>query len=193
MIILEMLYKCSICKYNTNKYFDFNKHLGTIKHLKHENENNYCCKCNKFFDSNVKYIRHHNYHIKNNDNNDNDNNDNDNNDNNDDYNNKYNNKLDQVKEEIIKSNDQVKDEVIKSNEEVKIVVNKAITKATSLIKYLMEHHQNVPPIKKITDKQSIKLLRIDYDCPTTKPNDFELESALVYDHSKGRFVKNISK
>ena len=57
----------------------------------------------------------------------------------------------------------------------------------------MEHHQNVPPIKKITDKQSIKLLRIDYDYPITKPNDFALESALVYDHSKGRFVKNISK
>ena len=38
----------------------------------------------------------------------------------------------------------------------------------SLIKYLMQHHQNVPPIKKITDKESIKILRIDYECPLKK-------------------------
>jgi hypothetical protein len=57
----------------------------------------------------------------------------------------------------------------------------------------MEHHNNVPPIKKITDKESIKLLRIDYDCPSKKPNDFLLEITLINDHVKGRFVKNISK
>ena len=77
----------------------------------------------------------------------------------------------EVKEEILKSKEEVNENIIKSKEEVKTVVNKAITKATSLIKYLMQHHQNVPPIKKISDKESIKLLRIDYECPLKKDDE----------------------
>jgi hypothetical protein len=35
-----------------------------------------------------------------------------------------------------------------SKKEVVTVVNKAITKASSLIKYLMENHRSVPPLEK---------------------------------------------
>jgi hypothetical protein len=57
----------------------------------------------------------------------------------------------------------------------------------------MQHHQNVPPIKKISDKESIKLLRIDYECPLKKDDDYVLEMRLIHDHANNKFIKNISK
>jgi hypothetical protein len=155
------------------------QHCETKIHTSKEELKLYCCICNKYYISIQTYKKHklivhcnkaksQKIKKKNNDNK------------------SVNTKLDEVKEEI-------KEEIHKSNDKVVTVVNKAITKATSLIKYLMQHHQNVPPIKKISDKESIKLLRIDYECPSKKPNDFILEQRLIYDHFNGKFVKNISK
>ena len=42
-------------------------------------------------------------------------------------------------------------------------------------------------------QQVLELLRIDYECPSKKPNDFILEQRLIYDHFNNKFVKNISK
>ena len=182
-------YSCNFCNYNSNNLSHFNRHCSSNIHLDNESIKNKCISCNKQFTDNKLYkIHKYNVHSKNKilknkiktnivpktkkQNND--------------YNKNVNTKLDEVKEEI-------KEEIHKSNDKVVTVVNKAITKATSLIKYLMQHHQNVPPIKKITDEESIKLLRIDYECPSKKPNDFILEQRLIYDHFKGNFVKNISK
>ena len=210
---------CNLCKYSTNIKNNFIRHCKSKNHLEIEERKHFCYTCNKKYKSLNAYQKHkrENHRFDNNTINNidmtiNTNNTdiNTNNNNNNNNNNQIKVKLNTIiksndtiiksNDTIIKSNDiviqnqeEIKEEIIKSKEEVKTVVNKAITKATSLIKYLMEHHQNVPPIKKITDKESIKLLRIDYECPIIRPNDFALERALVYDHSRGRFVKNISK
>ena len=89
-----------------------------------------------------------------------------------------------VQEEIL----DVKQEINKSNKQVVTVVNKAITKASELIKYLMLHHSSTPPLKKITQTNCIKLLK-NYNCP----NKTELEKDLLYDYLKKYFVKNISQ
>ena len=201
---------CNLCNHEFSSNSNLIKHYKSSNHLNNEEKNKYCCECNKNF-TNIKTYKQHKYnvHIKvkkkkttgiyl------------------DNTTSELNIKLKQelkqefkqdikeVNDNIIKSKKQVNENInnkfeevneniIKSKEEVKTVVNKAITKATSLIKYLMQNHQNVPPIKKITDKESIKLLRIDYDCPSKKPNDFILEQRLIYDHYNNKFVKNISK
>ena len=201
------MFNCKLCNYSNNFIKNYTSHCNALYHLEKEKISFLCCLCDKQYKSFNAYRKHkRNSHenkinksnIQKINNNLNLNNFNINNNTpNNTFNNNFNKIKDkikeEIKEEINKSKEEVKEEIIKSKEEVKTVVNKAITKATSLIKYLMEHHQNVPPIKKITNKESIKLLRIDYDCPIIKPNDFALERALVYDHSKGRFVKNISK
>ncbi len=181
------MFNCTLCNYSNQHKKNFIQHCETKIHLSKEELKLYCSICNKSYISIQTYKKHkiivhcnktklpkNKKHI--------------NKDNKDDsdHNKSVNTKLDEVKEEI-------KEEIHKSNDKVVTVVNKAITKATSLIKYLMQHHQNVPPIKKITDQESIKLLRIDYECPSKKPNDFILEQRLIYDHFNGKFVKNISK
>ena len=190
---------CKLCNYTTTNLSNYKRHCISNNHLINEKNNNICGLCNKKFNNINSYNTHkYIYHKKKK--------------NTEKYlditstqlNNKLKQEIKEVNDNIIKSNKEIKEEIhkskeevneniIKSNEEVKTVVNKAITKATSLIKYLMQHHQNVPPIKKITDKESIKLLRIDYECPSKKPNDFILEHRLIYDHHINKFVKNISK
>jgi hypothetical protein len=202
--------KCNLCNHEFSTNSNLIKHYKSSNHLNNEEKNKYCSECNKYF-TNIKTYKQHKYNvhikvkkIKTNtiylDNTTSE------------LNIKLKQELKQefkqdikeVNENIIKSKKQVNENInnkfeevneniIKSKEEVKTVVNKAITKATSLIKYLMQNHQNVPPIKKITDKESIKLLRIDYDCPSKKPNDFILEKRLIYDHYNNKFIKNISK
>ena len=176
---------CNLCNYSSTNKNNFIRHCKSKIHLQNEEYKYMCYICNKQYGSVNAYKKHRNNHhtnkLKKN--------------NNIEENSIHliNNKLDEVNNNINKSNEQVKHEINKSNEEVKTVVNKAITKATCLIKYLMEHHKSVQPIKKITDKECIKLLRIDYECPMKKPDDFFLEQILIRDHSRGRFAKNISK
>jgi hypothetical protein len=191
------MFTCNLCKYSSVDKSNFNKHCKSNLHLTNEETKKYCSICDKKFINLQTYKQHkkniHNKvkNIKTKDNTVKINVDNTNSDELSDTN---------IRDEIIKSKqeiniklDEVNENIIKSKEEVKTVVNKAITKATSLIKYLMQHHQNVPPIKKISDKESIKLLRIDYECPLKKENDFVLEHRLIYDHANNRFIKNISK
>jgi hypothetical protein len=185
---------CKLCNYTTNNISHYYRHCNAVKHLVNEKKTYYCVLCNKQL-SNINSYNSHKYKdlkkSKKNSNNLNNSNQLDN------VKNEINENIikskKEVNENIIKSKEEVNENIIKSKEEVKTVVNKAITKATSLIKYLMQHHQNVPPIKKISDKESIKLLRIDYECPLKKDNDFVLEHRLIYDHANNRFIKNISK
>jgi hypothetical protein len=206
-------FECIICNYSTENKSHYERHCLTINHNQKEQKKLICNECNKKFTNLKSFTKHkQNVHIYKKKNSTKKIIDNSITNTTTNTATELNIKLkkefkqdikavnkniiksnQEVKKEIIKSNEEVKEEIIKSKEEVKTVVNKAITKATSLIKYLMQNHQNVPPIKKITDKESIKLLRIDYDCPSKKPNDYILEQRLIYDHYKGNFVKNISK
>jgi hypothetical protein len=170
-----MKYTCNLCNYNSNNITHYNRHCNTISHLNKEELNIFCYKCNKKFKTKTSYKTHkYNYHSttinKNN------------------KNNKNNYKISietetqiiikQVKHEINESNKQVKEEIKEeiqnSKKEVVTVVNKAITKASSLIKYLMENHRSVPPLKKITKNQCIPILRLDYNCPE-KDGDYSLQ------------------
>jgi hypothetical protein len=200
-------FECIVCNYSTENKSHYERHCISNNHQQKEKQKLTCNDCNKRFNNLQSFTKHkqnvHLYkkkksttiYL----------------DTSSESNIKIKQELKQdikeVNENIIKSKkevnkninninnkfEEVNENIIKSKEEVKTVVNKAITKATSLIKYLMQNHQNVPPIKKITDKESIKLLRIDYDCPSKKPNDFVLEHRLIYDHHVNKFVKNISK
>jgi len=181
-----MLYNCKLCKYETIKQTDYNKHLNTNKHLYNENINNYCYKCNKYFDNNLKYKKHYNYHNKSkksvintttiiNKSDD-----------------TVNNKLDKIDNKIDDKIEEIKEEIHNSKKEVVTVVNKAITKASSLIKYLMQTHRSVPPLKRIKKEECIPILRLDYDCPEIE-GDYSLQKIFVRDYSKNIFVPNIAK
>ena len=197
---------CKLCKYTTTSLSNYKRHCNSKNHLIYEQNNKICVLCNKNFTNIKSYNTHkYTYHkqkkstdkyldnttskINNKIKELNENI----NDKIEKSTNSINNKFKESTNSINNKFEEVNENIIKSKEEVKTVVNKAITKATSLIKYLMQHHQNVPPIKKITDKESIKLLRIDYECPLKKPNDFILEQILIDDHHNNKFVKNISK
>lgn len=94
-----------------------------------------------------------------------------------------------LKEELKQSRDEMRE----SNKHVVRVVNNAITKASSLIKYLMEHHQSTPPMKRINTQECVDILRIDYKCPEDKKNKYSLEKKLIYHFKYNIFVQNISK
>jgi len=94
-----------------------------------------------------------------------------------------------LKEELKQSRDEMRE----SNKHVVRVVNNAITKASSLIKYLMEHHQSTPPMKRINTQECVDILRIDYKCPEDNKNKYSLEKKLIYHFKYNIFVQNISK
>ncbi len=200
------MYDCKLCNYNAKTKTNLNKHLKTKSHINKENTNIYCFICNKQYINSNNYKKHKKYMHSD--------------DNNKNSNTPVNNKIissetqiiiDHVKEEINKSNEQVKkqvkEEINKSNEQVKeeikeeinnskkevvTVVNKAINKASSLIKYLMENHRSVPPLKKIKKNDCIPILRLDYNCPEIK-DDYTLQKLFIKDYSKNMFVSNIAK
>jgi hypothetical protein len=91
--------------------------------------------------------------------------------------------------EIKQSNNEVKEEV----KEVKKVVTKAIHKASSLIKYLMEHHKSTPPLQKINNEQCINFLKTHFKCQNRDDKKYYLEEKFVSDFSGNKFVENISK
>lgn len=201
-----MKYTCNLCNYNSNNITHYNRHCNTAIHLNKEEINLYCQKCDKKFKSKISLKTHkYNYHSKNIEKNKNK--DKDKGKDKDKISTETQIIIKHVKDEILKSNVQVKDEINKSNEQVReeikeeiqnskkevvTVVNKAINKASSLIKYLMENHRSVPPLKKITKNQCIPILRLDYNCPE-EDGDYSLQIMFVRDYSKNMFVSNIAK
>ncbi len=187
---MENLYNCNLCKYSTNNKYYFNTHCKTKEHLLKEEIYKQCILCNKTFKSKQIYIQHKRTQHENN---------------------KL-KKITNISEIVDISNNNLFDKsnlitinnnlqkinknIIESNKEiieVKTTVNRAINKASSLIKYLMEKHPTVPPLKKITTKKCIDILRIDFDCPYTQTNKYELEKEIIYEHSKGRLINVLYK
>jgi hypothetical protein len=179
------MYTCKICNYESDKKYSYNKHVNTQKHLNNEKNIKYCSVCKIYFSNIGNFNRHnknnHKNEIK--------------------ENKEHNDKTENIseiktivnnsKKEIIKSNNETKEEI----KEVKKVVVKALHKASSLIKYLMENHPSIPPLKKINYNQCIELLRIEFDC-NDKPKDEEtyaLEKRFIKDYKQNVFIKNISK
>ena len=168
------MYNCILCDYETTKKCNIDKKTKTQKHLNNLKNIKNCDLCKKSFSSNynlkIFINKYHNnidpekidnsyiFHNNNNNNNNINNNINNNNFNNLELIVKTSNK------QIIREVKEVKDVVDKSNQEVKIVVNKAINKASTLIKYLMEHHKSTPPLKKIKHEQCINLLKLEFNC-----------------------------
>ena len=210
-----MKYTCKCCNFESSLKKDYTRHLTTKKHITNFKDNKYCDFCHKEYSS-IKTFRFHykqkHQHVNTNNTNNiiNTNNINKQENNmqvnnmqvNNQANNKANNQANisynKIKEIVDESNyemkEDVKEEINKSNKEVVKVVNLAINKASSLIKYLMEHHQNTPPLRKIKQKDSINLLRIDYKCPLDKNSDpYALEKIFIRDYNNNMFVKNISK
>ena len=210
-----MKYTCKCCNFETIFKRNYINHTLTLKHINNFKTNKYCDLCDKEY-STTKYFKIHynkehlnkNNRKKTNLNNNLNTTKSKNSNSNISYN-KIKNIVDEsnhviketVKDEINKSNYKVqeeiheaKEEINKSNQEVVKVVNKAINRASSLIKYLMEHHQTTPPLKKIKQKESIELLRIDYKCPLNEnAKPYELEKTFIRDYINDMFIKNICK
>lgn len=190
------MFTCILCNYSSEDKSNYNKHCKSVSHLSNEIKNKECILCNKKFISIQTYKQHKkNIHnkileidnlkknivsinktkIKTN----------------------KNDIITEIKNsenKIIESNKEIKDEIKEEINEVKTVVSKAITKASSLIKYLMEHHSSVPPIRKITDKECIKTLRINYNCLSKKDTtNYELEKLLIHENSNGDIIETLSK
>ncbi len=202
---------CNLCNYSSDNKVNYLRHCKTKSHLIKEEKIYYCYECVKQYKSVNAYKNHkRNYHdnIINNKPTNNKNinknkniiNDVDNNKLNNKINNKLNieinNKLDDINNNINNNiNNKLKDiedKIDNSKKEVVTVVNKAINKASSLIKYLMENHRSVPPLKKITKNQCIPILRLDYKCPE-KDNDYSLQEIFIRDHHRNLFIPNIAK
>ena len=185
---INIQYKCHLCDYNTDNLQNFKRHNSTQKHKLNNINNKYCYDCNKNFETRNKYIRHKYYHNK--------------------YKLKVNDKinnnknkidntsLNKIKHIVNKSNQESNklianklDDLSKSNQEVVTVVNKALTKASTLIKYLMENHNSTPPLRKINYTDCINILKIDYNCPE---DDFGLQEKFVREYKSNIFVKRIS-
>ena len=204
---------CKLCNFSSDVEKYFNQHCNTKTHLFNEQQQKYCVLCDKNYKSIGTYNNHKkNTHIKktkktnildksNNNNNNNNNNTtntvstctNINNLNN--LNTSDNNTLNNINNNIIHINDkidEVKEEIHNSKKEVVTVVNKAITKASSLIKYLMQNHRSVPPLKKIKKEECIPILRLEYDCPE-KEGDYSLQKMFIRDYSNNIFIPNIAK
>ena len=204
-----MNYSCNICNFDTNNKYVFNRHLNTNKHFEKEKNNNFCNICNKYFNTIKQYNTHKRYHdIKNKK---------QNNNNNITDKNNLEKTINNIKLEIIDghnilNNNQKKifdtqniifdkqniicqnqEQIIETNKEVVTVVNKAITKASSLIKYLMEYHASTPPLRKINCIDFIKQLRLELDCPESKDNNYSLQYKLISLYKTNKFVKNISQ
>jgi len=182
---------CKICNYNSSKKINFNKHCKTKSHLYNEKIIKECIICNTSYKSLNAYNNHkRNIHSKyiNRIKNNKINFDNDCNNNCEENNNLCivkSSDIDEIKENI--------KDVKESNKQVITVVNKAITKASTLIKYLMDHHQSVPPLKKINYNQCLNMLRIDFNCSEDNNDKYCLEKKLIDQYKYGIFIEKLSK
>ncbi len=194
------MYNCNICNYNTNRNTNFKIHCKSKNHINNEQKLLFCVMCNKKYKTIDSYKTHkyntHNTITTNRPKKENKNNDNNNNINNNNINNSDNKeikiKLDDIKNDLNDKINDVKEEIQNSKKEVVTVVNKAITKASSLIKYLMENHRSVPPLKKIKKTDCIDRLRIDYNC-IESDDIYSLQKIFVNDYTNNMFIKNLAK
>jgi hypothetical protein len=207
---METEYICKCCNYKTIKTTLYIRHCKTIYHNENYKTNKYCTFCKKEFTTIGNFRRHYltlhsddtvNCNIikyvkksKNINENINENlNDLNNSDNSDENKiksekNPSNISYTKIKDIVDESNYKISGEIKEEIQEVKEVVNKAITKASDLIKYLMLHHSSTPPLKKITYNKCVKLLKLNYNCP----DKTELDKDILYDYVKKYFVRNIS-
>jgi hypothetical protein len=197
---------CILCNYTTKDKYNFSKHLQAKSHKNKEELNKYCTLCDKYFQDLKKYKYHlYNVHKKTKNKITTDN------IKKTDVNTKKkkidnNKKIDLVSSKLDITNDKidaitnsnkiitneiinVKDKINESNR----MVAKAITKASSLIKYLMENHSTTPPLKKISEQDFMDKLRLDFNCKYTEKNKYCLERELVKQYKNATFVKNISQ
>ncbi len=188
---------CNLCKYSANKLYHYNRHCSSISHLEKEILQLKCYICSKNFKSLTSY-KNHKYNFHNNKSNktitvkSKNTKNSKNNKTVLDNSNDINDKLNDIKNDINNVKQEIKEEIDNSKKEVVTVVNKAITKASSLIKYLMENHRSVPPLKRIKKNDCIPILRLDYGCPEIK-DDYSLQKIFVRDYSKNMFISNIAK
>ena len=194
---------CNLCNYSTNNNNNFIRHCKSQIHLEKEEIKKLCIICDRKYKSIDAYKKHrrinHNTvksNIKKSDSINTDtittDNNNTTNNNNNTTNTNVISKLDKMDIKIDNKIDEVKEEIQNSKKEVVTVVNKAITKASSLIKYLMQNHRSVPPLKKIKKEECIPILRLSYDCPEIE-GDYSLQKMFIRDYSKNIFVPNIAK
>jgi hypothetical protein len=182
---------CKLCNFTSDIDKYFNQHCNTKTHLSNEQLKKYCVLCDKTYKSVETYNNHkktkHIKRFKKNHKSDKSDNTSDNN-----INNKLNDMNANINANINDKIEEVKVEIHNSKKEVVTVVNKALTKASSLIKYLMLNHRSVPPLKKIKKEECIPILRLSYDCPE-KEGDYSLQQMFIRDFSKNIFVSNIAK
>ena len=201
-----MEYQCTCCNYKTTIKCCIVKHYLTKKHFANFKKSKYCDICKKDYNNNSNFRRHYLTHhqddiancghISNNHKNNNqiDIHKNNNNlikqviDAKEDIKNEINKTINKSNKELLEANKEIIDQ---SNKQVVAVVNKAITKASALINYLMIHHSSTPPLKKITQTKCIKMLKLNYNC--TGNNNLDLEKKLLSDYVNKMFVKSISK
>lgn len=222
-------YICSCCDYKTKAFYTFNRHCKSKYHVLNFKKIKFCDICKKEYKNISNFKRHYlslhsqysaNCNILSEDNNDKkvlkkinkttyDSNSN--------LINQVIEAKEDIKNEIVKSNIENKDYIEKSNKEVVAVVNKAITKASTLINYLMIHHSSTPPLIKITERKCSQILKL-YNNTNNKPIDnklfdnrskdnsseenssddeksieYDVEAILLSDYINKIFVKNISK
>ncbi len=192
-----MNYNCKLCNYYTDIKSRYIKHCNTKNHLILEQKELLCYLCNKNFKS-IELYKKHKYNVHNSNNNVKSNNNEIKikldklNTNINNINENINTNINNINDKLDHKINDVKEEIHNSKKEVVTVVNKAINKASSLIKYLMENHKSVPPLKKITRNHCISRLRIDYECPEKK-NDYSLQQIFIRDHHRNLFIPNIAK
>lgn len=179
---------CDLCDFKSMNKRNFLVHCNSKKHKDNELKSLKCMTCKKIYKNERSYKTHKKeFHINN-------------------LNKKYNknineintntninNNIIKVSNKIDKFGDKI-EQVGNKMERVENSVNKALTKASSLIKYLMEHFSHVPSLEKINEKECIDKLRIDYDCIDEDIEyKYELELVMIDDHYRNKFVKNISR
>ena len=162
-----MNYECNICKYITTNKSNITKHNNTLKHKQNMTNLKYCIDCDKTFDTSKQYSRHINYHKRKKLHNNNET-DNNNNGNSNQIINTHNNHIQdnnviikKIDEKIDKLNDK-QNIIINENKELKETINKALTRASSLINYLMKNHNTIPPLKTIEYHTFVNLLKNNF-------------------------------
>jgi hypothetical protein len=215
------MYNCKLCNYENEIEKNYINHCITQKHIKKEEDLKLCYVCDKKFISIKTYKQHkknihkkniHNKNISESKINKSIKNKNSN-ANNQIFNSEnlisiMDKNINIVKNEIMKSNinviekidivkeelkDEIKTEIKEEITEVKTVVNNAISRASCLIKILMDKYKTTPPIHTITHKECLKILRLSYKITYKRPNDFMLEDTLINNYISGTFTERISK
>ena len=206
-----MNYVCNICKYKTTNKSNITKHNNTLKHKQNIKNINYCIDCNKTFDTLKQYIRHINYHKQKKSQNINDTNNGTNNGTNNET---INNQIINTKNinipdnNIIQKIDKINDTqniIINENKELKDTINKALTKASSLINYLMKNHNTIPPLKTIEYNTFVKLLKNNFKEKQIIQNNnndsdneneqelFDLANMLINKFKKNKFISLLTQ